>query len=77
VIACNPATFSITDGGLGDDDLMENGNIVDHGDPGAGGSVAHIPLSSEWALLALADLMGLFGGMGAYGYAQRGGYGRY
>ena len=59
-IAGNTATFSITDGGLGDDDLTANGIIVDQGGPGAGGT-ASIPTLSEWALLMLAGLMGLFG----------------
>ena len=59
-IAGNTATFNITDGGLGDDDLTANGIIVDQGGPGAGGT-ASIPTLSEWALLMLAGLMGLFG----------------
>jgi hypothetical protein len=62
VIAGNTVTFSITDGGLGDDDLAANGTLVDGGGPGFG--AAGIPTLSEWALLALAGLMGLFG-MGA------------
>ena len=33
-ITGNTATFSITDGGLGDDDLAANGTIVDQGGPG-------------------------------------------
>jgi hypothetical protein len=76
VIAGNTATFSITDGGLGDDDLTANGTIVDPGGPGMSGGAAPIPSLSEWALLALAGLMGLFG-MGAYGCARRGGSGWY
>jgi hypothetical protein len=31
----NTVTFTITDGGLGDDDLLANGTIVDQGGPGA------------------------------------------
>jgi len=61
VIASNTATFSITDGGLGDDDLTANGTIVDPGGPGVGGGAVSIPTLSEWALLTLAWLMGLFG----------------
>jgi hypothetical protein len=34
VLAGNIATFTITDGGLGDDDLTVNGTIVDAGGPG-------------------------------------------
>src|SRR5690606_28168506 len=36
VIAGSTATFSITDGELGDDDLVADGNIVDQGGPGFG-----------------------------------------
>ena len=64
VIAGNTATFSITDGGLGDDDLTAHGTIVDQGGPGVSGGAVSIPTLSEWALLSLAGLMGLFG-MGA------------
>ncbi len=64
----NTATFSITDGGLGDDDLTVNGIIVDAGGPGNGPgnglTLAPIPTLSEWALLGLAGLTGLLG-MGA------------
>ena len=74
VIAGNTVIFSITDGGLGDDDLTANGTIVDPGGPGVGSSASPIPMLSEWALLALAGLMGLFG-LGFYGCAQRGGSG--
>ncbi|QJR12279.1 hypothetical protein DSM104443_03364 [Usitatibacter rugosus] len=55
------ATFSITDGGMGDDDLAANGTIVDQGGPGAGGGAGGtgtgIPTLSEWMLLLLATLM--------------------
>ncbi|MDQ1313994.1 MAG: sorting protein [Pseudomonadota bacterium] len=60
-ISGNTATFSITDGGLGDDDLTANGTIVDQGGPGVPAEAAAIPTLSEWALLLLAGLMGLFG----------------
>jgi hypothetical protein len=63
-ISGNTAAFSITDGGLGDDDLVANGTIVDQGGPGvpppAGGAAA-IPTLSEWGMILLAGLMGLFG----------------
>ena len=63
-IAGNTATFAITDGGWGDDDLTVNRSIVDQGGPGVpGGGVAaaDIPTLSEWALLGLVVLLGLSG----------------
>jgi len=60
VIAGNTATFSITDGGLGDDDLTANGTIVDQGGPGVPGATG-IPTLSEWGMILLSGLMGLFG----------------
>ena len=64
-IVGNTATFSITDGGLGDDDLTANGTIVDPVGPGLGTA---IPTLSEWmlALLAFAML-----GSAAQYYARR------
>ena len=63
-IAGNTATFSITDGGLGDDDLLANGGIVDQGGPGvpggAGGATSG-PTLSEWAMLLLVILLGGLG----------------
>jgi hypothetical protein len=57
-IVGNTATFSITDGGLGDDDLLANGTIVDQGGPGlGGGAAAAVPASSGWMLATLALLM--------------------
>ena len=55
--------FSITDGGLGDDDLQANGTLVDQGGPGVpvspgGGGVAAVPTVGEWSLLMLAGLLG-------------------
>lgn len=63
VFAGNTVMLTIADGGVGDDDLAANGIIVDQGGPGVP-SAAGIPTLSEWALLALAGLMGLLG-MGA------------
>ena len=65
-IAGNTATFSITDGGLGDDDLAANGTIVDQGGPGVpgGGGAASIPTLSEWGLILLAGMLGVFGMVG-------------
>ncbi|MHB1403331.1 MAG: IPTL-CTERM sorting domain-containing protein [Thiobacillus sp.] len=65
VITGNTIMLTITDGGVGDDDLTANSVIVDQGGPGvSGGGIVGIPTLSEWALLALAVLIGLFG-MGA------------
>jgi hypothetical protein len=52
-IGGNQATFSITDGGLGDDDLTANGTIVDQGGPGSGGA-SDIPTLSGWGLVLLS-----------------------
>ena len=61
-IAGNTATFSITDGGLGDDDLAANGTIFDQGGPGIPPTTAAnaIPTLSEWMLALLAlTMMGI------------------
>jgi hypothetical protein len=50
----NTITFSITDGGKGDDDLANNGTIVDPGGPGTPGG---IPTLSPAMLLLLGLLM--------------------
>jgi len=61
-IAGNTATFTITDGAMGDDDLAANGTIVDQGGPGfpggggAGGG-ATVPTLSDGMLLLLGSLM--------------------
>ena len=64
-IVGNTVTFSITDGGLGDDDLAANGVIVDQGGPGIpagpGLPTLKIPTLSEWSLLGLAALLAVFG----------------
>jgi len=54
----NTATFTLVDGGLGDDDLTANGIVVDQGGPGVG---APIPTMTSWPLLALAALIVLLG----------------
>jgi hypothetical protein len=61
VIAGNTVTLTITDGGVGDDDLVANSVIVDQGGPGVPAGVAGIPTLSEWGLISLFGLMGLFG----------------
>jgi len=55
VVSGNTVTFSITDGGQGDDDLAANGVIVDQGGPG-GGAGTGIPTLSPW-MLALLGLL--------------------
>ena len=60
VIAGSTVTFSITDGGLGDDDLAANGAIVDQGGPGfapAGFGAVATPTLSEWAMALLALML--------------------
>ena len=59
-------TFSIVDGGLGDDDLTVNGNVVDQGGagvPAGTGAAQQIPTLSEWALVLLAAALVLVAGM--------------
>ena len=65
-VAGNTVTFSITDGGLGDDDLLANGTIVDQGGPGTPlpGTPAQVPTSSEWMLLLMGLLMLAFAAPG-------------
>lgn len=61
-ITGNTVTFSLTDGGLGDDDLTANGSITDDGGAGVPASnPTDIPTLSEWAMLLLIGLLGLFG----------------
>lgn len=64
-IAGNTVTLSITDGGVGDDDLLVNGVIVDQGGPGFAaavvGEVTAIPTLGEWGLMLLAGLLGTLG----------------
>src|SRR5258706_6182246 len=63
-ITSNTVVFTITDGGLGDDDLLANGTIVDQGgpgNPGPPGSPTAIPTLSEWPLLLLASMILVIG----------------
>ncbi len=57
--AGNTISFSITDGGQGDDDLAANGTIVDQGGPGTPGSAGTtaIPTMSEWAMILMSLLL--------------------
>ena len=52
----NVATFTIIDGGLGDDDLVANGTIVDQGGPGAG-TIGAVPLLGPLGLATLVLLL--------------------
>jgi hypothetical protein len=58
-IAGSTVTFSITDGGQGDDDLAANGGIVDQGGPGVP-PATDVPTLSAWAMAALVSLLLLF-----------------
>jgi hypothetical protein len=52
-------TLTLTDGGAGDNDLAANNTIVDPGGP-ALVTPDPIPTLSEWAMIFLASLMGMF-----------------
>jgi hypothetical protein len=52
-------TLTLTDGGAGDNDLQANNTIVDPGGP-ALVTPDPIPTLSEWAMILMASLMGLF-----------------
>jgi hypothetical protein len=57
-VSGNAASFDITDGGLGDDDLAANGIVRDQGGPGGGpGAAAPVPTLGEWAAAVLASLL--------------------
>jgi len=62
-ITGNTATFSITDGGLGDDDFTANGIIVDQGGPGAGSTAVPVFDGRALALLVLLFVAGAAWGM--------------
>ena len=76
-LAGNVATFTIADGGLGDDDLAVNGTIVDQGGPGVitvvtgGNGIAATPTLSQWAQLLMMGLLALVGLIAAGQRAQR------
>lgn len=52
----NTAIITLTDGGLGDDDLVADGDIEDQGGPGVGPGATGIPTLGEWALLLFSTL---------------------
>ena len=60
VISGATATFTITDGGLGDDDLTANGMIIDQGGIAViavAAEVVLVPTLSQWSLLLLSGLI--------------------
>ena len=63
VISGNTITLTLTDGQVGDSDLNANSVIVDPGGPAIPPSsdTLGVPTLSEWATMALAALMGVFG----------------
>src|SRR5258706_9172808 len=65
-ITGSTVVFNITDGGLGDDDLLANGTIVDQGgpgNPGPPGTPTAIPTLSQWAMALLMLLLAWSGMM--------------
>lgn len=54
-------TLTITDGGLGDDDLSQNGTIVDQNGPSQPMVATPIPAVGAWELLVLSGLLGMAG----------------
>lgn len=56
-ISGNTVTLTLQDGGLGDDDLTENGRIVDQGGPSAGSSP--VPGVAGWSAFLLMGLLAL------------------
>ena len=60
-VSGNSITFTIVDNGVGDADPA-TGVIADPAGPGnAPNSAQSIPTMSEWAMIALSGLLGLFG----------------
>ncbi len=62
VISGNSASFDVTDGGWGDNDLVQNGEIVDPSGPirAAAEAVATpVPTLNAWMLWVLAGVMGV------------------
>jgi sugar lactone lactonase YvrE len=63
IISGNTVTLPLTDGQLGDDDLLSNSVIVDPGGPAvpAAAVATPVPTLSEWALAALSMLLAALG----------------
>jgi hypothetical protein len=64
-------SFDVTDGLIGDDDLLANGVIVDQGGPG-GSQVTDIPTASGWALGLMALVLLGIGWRASRGLGVRG-----
>ena len=66
VISGNTVTLTLTDGGLGDNDLTANSVIVDPGGPGVpgGAGVSAVPTLSQWAQMVLSALVAALGILG-------------
>jgi hypothetical protein len=63
-VSGNTAQFTLTDGQLGDDDWTPNGTIIDAGGPdAAAAALTGVPTLSQWALMLLAGLLAMFGGV--------------
>ena len=60
-LARKSVTYTIRDGGLGDDDLTVNGVIRDPGGPSVAraGDIKAVPMLDRWALMLLVLLLGL------------------
>jgi len=57
-------TLTITDGGVGDDDLTANGSITDPGGLALMSMVNSIPTLSQWAMVITAALIALAAAVG-------------
>jgi hypothetical protein len=60
-LGVNTVQFVLQDGIAGDADLSVNGSIRDPGGIGVPSTTESIPTLSEWGVIALTGLMGLFG----------------
>jgi len=60
-LARKSVTYTIRDGGLGDDDLTVNGVIRDPGGPSVAraGDIKAVPMLDRWTLMLLVLLLGL------------------
>jgi hypothetical protein len=61
IVNGNTISFTILDGGVGDDDLTVNGTIVDQGGPGMTLPAAPVPALDARAITVLGGLVCLWG----------------